>query len=1196
MVPLAQTNLFQLYDITQHALLLSEIDITNSGFIDPAIGILGRINNVGVVLGNSATVSNTNGVSTTDDVTQQIKADQANAIESSIVKNNLGNIAATQTGMLAEIENGPIGALGNSIVSTNANGTAGPISIGVLFQGALLQQANTLSSEIDLTNAGAIDSNAGIVAAIGNNFSAAFGNSIVHANGNGTAQGVTLSDLTQSEDFDQTNTLMNGITIVQSGRLKLGSVGIEATIDNAAIGVLGNSIVANNGNGIAAGVTLSLFDQDFDAAQNNVLHNGISIENAGNIDASSGILASIANDFIGAFGNSAVVSNLYGNVGVISAEAGTQSVGAQQGNSIANTISLLNTASLDTGNRGISAVIDTENVAGLGNTATLGNADGVAAVIDVDSLSQTIAAQQTNAVESGIFIDNRGSFSSSTGIRAQITNRSFAALSNDIVASNLAGAASLINRGDQTQDINITQANEVASSVAVANGGEINASGAGIVASIDNQTLTLDNTINLTSNALGSTATISGDVSQNLDFEQSNTVSNSISIFNTGSVTAGGVAVSAQIFNQGINLTNTLFGIETSGAAVNGDVTQTARVTQTNTLASNIAIANSGTIKGGTLGIYASIPDATFNLTDIGSVTLDSGQAPIPQVNSVESGILIDNSGSVSAKSHFAINTDGASTTIINRANGVITGYINLTDKADIFRNLEGGSFVAQLTSDFGGGGDLFVNRGFVYAASGLSTQEQTRFVALETFENSGVISLRDDHAGDSFEIFNTVGARDLTFVASDGSLLDVDAFLAGPSNSVSDTFTINGNVSGQTELQVYNTNPNGGAYNTRGIPVVYVNGDVDKDAFYLTKPVDAGFFDYDLFFRPTGSGVFELKSVPGGGAHVLPHLLTSVQDVFHTGEETWFDRSADLRVFLNSGARQAPLPYDGVPGTSITPAFWARGAANWVGRDGNETTTGNGRTYSYKLDNDLGVQSFQSGIDFGKQDLLSQGDILVFGLLGGWVHADLDFDGVNRFFDMSGVEAGAYATYLKGGLFVDTLLKADILNHEQEIVGFPGSLDVRGYGVRTDAGYRFGSFRGGPFIEPLATLGVIWTDFQDFATGDNKVNFDSDPNLRGRIGLRAGTGMALWPGITMEPFVVASLWGDLAGDRTAKLTSNDVSFTFEDDPQDVWGEVSAGLNVFNPSAHTSLFAKFDLTFGDDLEGFGGKAGARVSW
>jgi hypothetical protein len=48
--------------------------------------------------------------------------------------------------------------------------------------------------------------------------------------------------------------------------------------------------------------------------------------------------------------------------------------------------------------------------------------------------------------------------------------------------------------------------------------------------------------------------------------------------------------------------------------------------------------------------------------------------------------------------------------------------------------------------------------------------------------------------------------------------------------------------------------------------------------------------------------------------------------------------------------------------------------------------------------------------------------------------------------------------------------------------------------------------------------------------------------------------------------------------------------------PRRCVGKVSAGVNFFNPSANTSVFAKLDVTFGDDIDGTGGKAGMRVSW
>src|SRR6266508_4011032 len=82
----------------------------------------------------------------------------------------------------------------------------------------------------------------------------------------------------------------------------------------------------------------------------------------------------------------------------------------------------------------------------------------------------------------------------------------------------------------------------------------------------------------------------------------------------------------------------------------------------------------------------------------------------------------------------------------------------------------------------------------------------------------------------------------------------------------------------------------------------------------------------------------------------------------------------------------------------------------------------------------------------------------------------------------------------------------------------------------------------------------------------------------------------------SMEPFVIGSLWGNLSDNNQTTLVSTGTTFILKDDLQDVWGEVSAGVNFFNPSASTSVFAKLDVTFGDDIDGVGGKAGMRVSW
>jgi autotransporter family porin len=184
----------------------------------------------------------------------------------------------------------------------------------------------------------------------------------------------------------------------------------------------------------------------------------------------------------------------------------------------------------------------------------------------------------------------------------------------------------------------------------------------------------------------------------------------------------------------------------------------------------------------------------------------------------------------------------------------------------------------------------------------------------------------------------------------------------------------------------------------------------------------------------------------------------------------------------------------------------------------------------------------------------------------------------------------------LRGGLFVDTLVNVHLMQLDTRTLGFPNPLNATTVGVRTDSGYRFGSFHGGAFIEPLATISVDWADIDGFSQGGNKVSFNNDANVQGRLGLRVGTTTQLGYGITAEPFVIGSLWGNLSNDNQATLVSTSTTFILEDHLQDVWGEVSGGVNFFNPTASTSVFAKVDVTFGEDIDGVGGKAGMRVSW
>ena len=679
----------------------------------------------------------------------------------------------------------------------------------------------------------------------------------------------------------------------------------------------------------------------------------------------------------------------------------------------------------------------------------------------------------------------------------------------------------------------------------------------------------------------------------------------SINVTNRGDIATAGIAaigISGITLtgSSGVKITNT-GEIQTRAVLADGIFASTIGA------ASPVNVVNRGTIDARgrfAFGIEAVTtgPASPIRIQNSGNV---SGRTAGIDAFSATSTRIV-NSGEISATSLRAIDIKGARSRIRN--SGLISGFVDLTNSADRFFNRSGGVFDAMRTSEFRGGRDIFINRsgGTVRTAHTWSASELTVFEGLERFENSGLITMVDGRNHDVFRISNTPGGTNLNFVGKGDSTLAVDTFLGGP-GSTSDRFIIQGNSSGRTLLTVNNTNPGSGALNTAGIPVIFVDGTVNADDFYLEQPIDAGFVDYDLFFVPTNSGFFELRSHTGGGSHLLPHIVEFSHITFHNTSETWFDRSTDLRVLLARGEMCSdPLRRDAAYDESYTrceelysatPGVWVRGAGNWFELEDHEVTNANGRTYRHNLKRDLDIWQVQTGVDFGKRDWLADGDALVFGVLGGAIKSTLDYQAIVRTFNIEGWEVGAYATYLNGGLFVDTLFKTIFADVDpKDVRGFPDTLNNTTYGFRADTGYRFGNFQQGAFVEPLATIAASWTHIDDFTRDGNAVNFRDDENVRGRVGLRLGTSSEVWEGTTMEPFVVGSLWGTLSGSHSATLISTGQLFTFTDDPEDIWGEVSAGVNFFNPSAQTSVFAKVDYTFADETQGIGFRGGMRYNW
>src|SRR5699024_4823117 len=114
-----------------------------------------------------------------------------------------------------------------------------------------------------------------------------------------------------------------------------------------------------------------------------------------------------------------------------------------------------------------------------------------------------------------------------------------------------------------------------------------------------------------------------------------------------------------------------------------------------------------------------------------------------------------------------------------------------------------------------------------------------------------------------------------------------------------------------------------------------------------------------------------------------------------------------------------------------------------------------------------------------------------------------LDFGNSVTRVETEATTVGAYVTYLRGGLYVDALLKGDYgtLDYANSGLGASASGDFRSLGFTVDGGYRLDAGSNW-FIEPVATLAWVRTAYDGLALPGGDVEFDDGDSMRGRVGV----------------------------------------------------------------------------------------------
>lgn len=552
------------------------------------------------------------------------------------------------------------------------------------------------------------------------------------------------------------------------------------------------------------------------------------------------------------------------------------------------------------------------------------------------------------------------------------------------------------------------------------------------------------------------------------------------------------------------------------------------------------------------------------------------------------------------------VQAEGGAVTINN--DGTMLGQIDLSNAGDtefgnVFNNTSDHSWTFIGTSNLGNGlADVFNNTGTVFTTDpdAPENNDYTELAGVEIFNNgssnkNGTINLQDGFTGDVTTLTPTDGGT-LAFNGATGhSYLKVDSFLASSSNSSSDQLIINGDVSGQTLIEVNNVNPGFGSYNPLGIEVVRASGQISAQNFALIHgPIDTGLFDYDLYLNDSNEWV--LASSPNRTFVELPSLVSAAQSMWHNTSGVWLDRTADLRVAVQrpcvSEGLKGPAETCGKPATS---GAWVKGLGSTESRAASHSVSIMGTRNSFKTDYDQSGGGVVAGYDIVVRANDGQG-IWLAGVMGGYLRSVVDFESSATRADFEGGAVGAYVTYLKGSWFLDAKLMANIGNVDYR--GSFGEKDNAGttsIGGVIDTGYRID--RGQYFIEPGATLAYVNSNIDSLSVYGTSVNFANGDSLRGRLGVRVGTTVQD-ERAKYEPFVGVSAWYEFLGDNSANVASGGYVLQSADDMTGAIGEVTGGVNVYSLSDNgLSGFVKGNFEFGkDDYLSFGGSVGMRVAW
>ena len=349
-----------------------------------------------------------------------------------------------------------------------------------------------------------------------------------------------------------------------------------------------------------------------------------------------------------------------------------------------------------------------------------------------DIFAQFGVVNQSNKFESSIAINNSGE------VDAELTNSVSQANTSSVAITNTDTAPVSVS-DSFTQSAETHESSEVASSIAVENSGSVNAGDTGISAAITNAGVTQTNAIAIT---LDSGGDVNADnFTQSAKASQSNEITSSIAITNTGQVKAGNIGISATIANADITQINFSAITVDSGGDVNADSSaQSAEVDQRNEITSSIAITNRGVVKGGDIAIFAQTTSQLISQINFSQTTLSAqpGDVDVQLIDVSQTNNLVDTITMINSGSVFGGNFGVAA----------IGGIVNINNTGLVRAYAEGPNASATGIGAIAAESTITNRAGTIWA--GFSTDGGAtiqRGVAIDTVNVAGLIQLQGTEA-----------------------------------------------------------------------------------------------------------------------------------------------------------------------------------------------------------------------------------------------------------------------------------------------------------------------------------------------------------------------------------------------------------------------------------------------------------------